>query len=82
MDTKPKNQDDLIGKKFRHYKGNEYELVGFGIHTETMEELVIYKALYESGEFPIEQLWIRPKNMFFENVLVNGNKVKRFKRID
>ncbi|MDP2704418.1 MAG: DUF1653 domain-containing protein [bacterium] len=60
--------------KYKHYKGREYEMIGIATHSETMEELVIYRALY--GE---SKLWVRPKKMFAEKVEVNGKKVKRFK---
>lgn len=62
--------------KYRHYKGNEYEVIGIAKHTETLEELVVYRALYgESG------LWVRPLKMFMENVLVDGENVPRFEYV-
>ncbi|MBW2969642.1 DUF1653 domain-containing protein [Candidatus Woesearchaeota archaeon] len=60
--------------KYKHYKGNEYEVIGTAKHSETLEELVVYKALYGEG-----QIWVRPKKMFLEEVEVNGQKVPRFK---
>ncbi|MDP3734448.1 MAG: DUF1653 domain-containing protein [Nanoarchaeota archaeon] len=63
--------------KYKHYKGNFYQVIGMGRHSETLEELVIYKALYDS-EFGKNALWIRPKAMFLEEVTVNGTKVPRF----
>lgn len=58
-----------------HYKNKQrYEVISYAQHTETLEELVIYKALY--GE---QSLWARPKKMFFESVLHEGNWVPRFK---
>ena len=62
--------------KYRHYKGNEYEVVGVARHSETLEDLVVYKALYGNYD-----LWVRPLNMFLEEVEVNGKKVKRFEYI-
>ena len=59
--------------KYRHYKGNEYEVIGIARHSETLEELVVYKALYGEG-----QIWVRPLKMFTEEVKVNGKKVSRF----
>ncbi len=62
--------------RYRHYKGNEYEVIGVAKHSETLEELVVYRALY--GE---HALWVRPKAMFSEMVEVNGKKVPRFQLI-
>lgn len=62
--------------KYRHYKGNEYEVIGMAHHSETMEELVIYRALY--GEFG---LWARPASMWNEEVIVDGKTVRRFELI-
>ena len=59
--------------RYRHYKGNFYEVVGFAIHSETMEDMVIYKALY--GE---RRTWVRPLAMWEELVEANGKPVKRF----
>lgn len=63
--------------KYRHYKGKEYEVIGVARHSETMEESVIYKALY--GNF---DLWARPLKIFLEEVEVGGKKVPRFMFID
>jgi hypothetical protein len=59
--------------KYRHYKGKEYEVIGVAKHSETLEELVVYRALYGS-----EQIWVRPLEMFIEEVEVNGKKIPRF----
>lgn len=67
--------------KYKHYKGNLYEVIGLGRHSETLEELVIYKALYESEDFGKYAIWVRPKKMFEETVKINGKSVKRFKFI-
>jgi hypothetical protein len=67
-------QTDLKIGKYQHSKsGKEYEVLGIGLHSETQEQLVIYRALYGEG-----QLWIRPLNMFLEIVEVEGKKVPRF----
>jgi len=62
--------------KYIHYKGAEYEVLGTAKHSETLEEFVVYKALYGEGE-----LWIRPLKMFLEEVNFGGKKVLRFKYI-
>lgn len=62
----------MLGK-YRHYKGNEYEVIGEGIHTETGEKFVIYKALSKP------EIWVRPYDMFFERVVINGEEIPRFK---
>jgi len=62
-----------IGGKYRHYKGNLYEVVGVARHSETLEEMVVYRALYGEGG-----LWVRPLGMFLENVTVDGRTVPRF----
>ena len=61
---------------YRHYKGNEYEVVGFAKHSETLEDMVIYKALY--GE---RGIWTRPFSMWNNPVEVDGKTVKRFEYI-
>lgn len=62
--------------RYRHYKGNDYEVLGMAIHSETLEALVIYRALY--GECKV---WARPATMWNETVIVDGEEVPRFKRI-
>ena len=62
--------------KYRHFKGNEYEVIGVGLHTETLEELVFYKALYGEGK-----LWARPLSMWNETVVHEGKEVKRYTKI-
>ena len=67
--------NDIKGK-YVHYKGNEYEIVGVAKHSETLEPMVVYKALYGDGG-----LWVRPYDMFFETVEINGETIPRFKKI-
>jgi len=75
--------DDALFGKYIHYKTQKlYELIGFACHSETNEEMVIYKALYHCDKFGDNQLWVRPKKMFFEDIEYNGNCVPRFKRIE
>jgi hypothetical protein len=61
---------------YRHYKGNQYEVVGMARHSETLEELVVYRALY--GE---HGLWVRPRAMFTEAVEFEGRSVPRFEYV-
>jgi len=64
--------------RYLHYKGKNYEVVGVAHHSETLEELVVYRALYET-EYGLNALWVRPREMFLEEVEVDGKKVPRFK---
>ncbi len=61
---------------YQHYKGNHYEVLGVARHSETEEELVVYRALY--GE---RGLWVRPLKMFTECVPVEGVCIRRFEYI-
>lgn len=63
--------------KYKHFKGNEYEVIGIAKHSETLEDFVVYKALYGEGG-----LWIRPASMFLETVERNGKTVSRFEYIE
>lgn len=71
--------EELKLGKYEHYKGKQYEIIGFARHSETLEDLVIYKALYNSEEFGKNALWARPKSMFLENVNIKGKELPRFK---
>jgi cyclomaltodextrinase len=62
--------------KYKHYKQKEYEVVGVAKHSETMEDLVVYRKLYDD-----RGLWVRPLTMFTENVEVGGKIVPRFQYI-
>jgi hypothetical protein len=68
--------------KYRHYKGKFYEVIGTVIHSETLERMVLYKALYDSPEFGKDQLWVRPEKMFLEKIFIDGNEVPRFEHIE
>lgn len=59
--------------RYRHYRGNQYEVIGVARHSETLEEFVVYRALY--GD---HGLWIRPRAMFVETVEVDGRRISRF----
>ena len=59
--------------RYRHFKGGEYQVIGVARHSETMEELVVYRALY--GE---RGLWVRPAAMWLETVERDGKQFQRF----
>lgn len=60
--------------KYRHYKGKDYEVIDVAKHSETLEEMVVYRALYGDCD-----LWVRPLKMFIEEVEVGEKKIPRFK---
>ena len=62
--------------KYRHFKGNEYEVVAIAKHSETLEEMVVYKALYGDGGY-----WVRPASMWNETVTRDGKTFRRFEFI-
>ena len=63
--------------KYRHYKGQYYELIDIATHSETLEKMVIYRALYNDFS-----LWVRPYDMFFETIKHNGQIQQRFEFIN
>lgn len=63
--------------KYRHYKGKDYEVIGVAKHSETLEDLVVYRTLYPSDH----DLWVRPLAMFIEDVEIDGKKMPRFEYI-
>ncbi|MBK6087162.1 DUF1653 domain-containing protein [Ruminococcus difficilis] len=69
--------EEIVKGRYRHFKGNEYEVVDFAKDSETTEQMVIYRALY--GE---HDLWVRPYKMFQEIIERDGKKMRRFERID
>ena len=62
---------------YKHFKGNKYELLAVAKHSETLEEMVVYKALYGKGG-----IWVRPADMWNEEVEYDGKRVKRFTYLD
>ena len=66
----------IVGGRYRHYKGNEYTVLGVARHSETLEEMVVYRALYGEGG-----LWVRPASMWNEVVTHEGKAVRRFEFI-
>ena len=59
--------------KYRHYKGNDYQVIGIAKHSEDDSELVVYRPLYGEG-----RLWVRPLEMFVETVEIEGQRLSRF----
>jgi len=66
----------VIGSIYEHYKKMRYKVVAIARHSETLEELVVYQALYGEGG-----IWVRPLNMFLENISLEGKIIPRFKCI-
>ena len=63
--------------KYRHFKGNEYQVLYIGKDSETCEDVVVYQALYGEGE-----IWVRPAKMWNETVVRDGKEYKRFTLIE
>ncbi len=61
---------------YRHYKGGLYEVLGVAVHSETLEELVLYKSLYDTEKYPKGTVWARPKEMFLDYVDEDGVKLR------
>ncbi|MDA8412831.1 MAG: DUF1653 domain-containing protein [Desulfobacteraceae bacterium] len=59
--------------RYRHYKGNDYQVIGIARHSETEEGMVVYRQLYGDGS-----MWVRPLVMFVEDVMVDGQQKPRF----
>ena len=68
--------EEIKKGRYRHFKGNEYEVIGTAKHSETLEEYVVYKALYGDGG-----LWVRPASMWNETVERDGKTFRRFEFI-
>ena len=62
--------------RYRHFKGNEYEVLALANHSETLEKMVVYKALYGDME-----IWVRPLSMWEEEITRDGKTFKRFEYI-
>lgn len=63
---------------YRHYKGNLYEVISVALHSETLEPLVIYKPLYETNV----PFWVRPYELFIDNVEVDGKIMPHFEKVN
>jgi len=69
--------DEIKPGRYRHFKGKEYEVLFMATHSETLEPMVVYRALY--GDHGI---WVRPAAMWHEQVVKDGEKVARFSRLN
>ncbi|MDP2656195.1 MAG: DUF1653 domain-containing protein [bacterium] len=73
-------QDIKLGK-YQHYKGTIVEVTGLALHSETLEEMVVYNHPDPVKGMEANTLWVRPKAMFLENVVIDGQDVPRFRYI-
>ncbi|MDF2883597.1 MAG: hypothetical protein K0R54_4154 [Clostridiaceae bacterium] len=71
------NRTVEIGKKYRHFKGNEYVVLHVVKHSETLEDMVVYQAVY--GE---KTIWVRPLSMFLDEKEVDGKMINRFEEVE
>lgn len=69
--------DTIAAGKYRHYKGKEYEVLSMATHSETLEPMVVYRALYGSGK-----IWVRPAAMWKDRIETEHGTVERFTRIE
>lgn len=70
------------GTRLRHFKGKEYEVICSARDSDTLEELIVYRGLYDSDEFGPDPVWTRPKKEFFDKKQVDGKEVPRFEIIE
>jgi hypothetical protein len=80
--VKASNSKNIKTGRYRHYKGKEYQVIGVGVHSETLEEFVVYKPLYEPEQRFKGKHWIRPVENFLLPVEKEGKEIPRFKYID
>ena len=66
----------VVGCLYEHYKGLRYKILGVARHSETLEELIVYQALYGEGD-----IWVRPLDMFLESIEINEQLQPRFKLV-
>lgn len=72
----PQARSLVLNGLYEHFKGNRYKVLSIARHSETLEELVVYQALYGTHD-----VWVRPLKMFLEEVEDKGKKVPRFKQL-
>jgi hypothetical protein len=66
----------MIGKYYKHFKGNIYRVLHIAKHSETLEDMIVYQAMY--GE---RGIWVRPKTMFEETIERDGKVIRRFEEV-
>lgn len=71
------DSDSLKPGKYRHFKGREYNLLHIALHSETLEPMVVYQALYGA-----RGIWVRPASMWNETITREGREIKRFTKIE
>ena len=76
MSMRNEQRRNLLGREFVHFKGGHYRLEGFAKDSETLDEMVVYRALYGG-----HGLWVRPAKMFFETIERDGKTMKRFELV-
>ena len=77
MSVEQNEWEKFIGREFLHFKGGHYRLEGFAKDSETLDPIVVYRALYGEGG-----LWVRPAKMFFEAIERDGKTMKRFELLE
>ncbi len=67
---------------YKHYKGNEYEVIAVGKHSDTLEDYVVYQAQYDSPEFGKKAIWVKSVEEFEKDIEIENKKTKRFTYIE
>lgn len=76
------SQKIKVGCLYKHYKGNYYKVLNVAHYSEDpSKKFVVYQALYDSPGFGKDAVWVRPYDMFVENIIVDGRQVERFEKI-
>jgi len=71
-----------LGKVFRHYKGNKYFVIALATHSETKEDLVVYRPYVPNFGGTVEDVWARPRKMFEEKAVIDGKEIDRFEAVN
>jgi len=71
-----------VGKRYRHYKGKTYTILTIARHSDTLEKMVVYQAEYDDEELGPRPVFVRPYDVFTEHVLVDGELVERFTKLE